>query len=459
METRPEKLDDLKQLNLAAAGYVPLPIQEQIHRASERVLLISGGEGSGKSLVTAAEIVSRLLTWQLVYLVGPQYAQAHKEIDYCYEMLARMEAATPAGFSRPRAGKATLTTRAGWRIETLSSEEGPKAVTGTGESPDILAMVEAGKQSYEIFLACRARVARSRGLLILSGTIEQSQRWYPELVNRWQADNPEGGRSFIIPTWANTALYPGGEADPEILALKATYPPDRFLERFGAVPCPPGDAVIKEFSFVDHVDERVEFDPAQSVELWIDPGYSGSHYAVEVVQFPSPRDVNVIDEIYADHSITQEIIDAARLKPWWNAVPKKADRRSAGVIDIAAKAHAAMPSVWQTWDAAGISLGMKSVEVEEGVAVHRAMLKPPAGGPPRLMFNPCCKGAFSEYASWKRRSVGDALLEPDTRNCDAMKALHYGLVDRFGVLGQEHIEAHAAPLAENAYDAEAFTIR
>jgi hypothetical protein len=452
-------LDDLKFANLAAAGYVPLPIQEQIHRANERVLLISGGEGSGKSLVTAAEIVSRHTMWRLVYLVGPQYAQAHKEIDYCYEMLMRIGAASPAGFSRPRAGKATLTTRDGARIETQSSEDGAKAVTGTGESPDILAMVEAGKQSYEIFLACRGRVARSRGLLILSGTIEQSERWYPELVNRWQTDNPEGGRSFIIPTWANTALYPGGEDDPEILALKATYPSDRYLERFGAVPCPPSDAVIKEFSFVDHVSERVQFDPSQSVELWIDPGYSGSHYAVEVVQFPSPRDVNIVDEIYADHSITQEIIDAARLKPWWNAVQKKSDRRSGGVIDIAAKAHAAMPSVWQTWDAAGVSLRMQRVEVEDGVAVHRAMLKPPEGGPPRLMFNPGCKGAFAEYGAWKRRNAGGALLEPDTRNCDAMKAIHYGLVDRFGVLGRDHAERRAIPVERDPFAADAFSMR
>jgi hypothetical protein len=407
------------------AGYSPLPAQAPIHLAHERILLISGGEGSGKSLVTAAEIVARFDRWKLAYVVGPKYESAHKEIDYCYEMLSKFRACEAGDYSRPKEGKAVLCVKGRGRIETLSSDEGPKAITGTGESPDILAMVEAGKQSYEIFLACRARVARSRGLLILSGTIEESERWYPELVKRWQSGNPEGARSFIVPTWSNSVLYPLGRDDPEIKALEATYPPDKFMERFGAVPCPPTDAVIKEFSF----------DANLPVELWIDPGYSGSHYAVEVVQFPNRRDVHVIDEIYADHAITREIIDAAKLKPWWRDVPKKLDRKSGGVIDIAAKAHAAMPSVWQTWDAEGVALRMKDVGVEDGVAVHRAMLKPPDGGVPRLLFNPACKGAFAEYNVWRRKRVGDAVLEPDNKHCDAMKALHYGLVDRFGVLG------------------------
>ncbi len=455
---------------MAWAAYHPLPRQEAIHQALERVLLISGGEGSGKSLVTAAEIVARYGLWHLVYIVAPKYDSAHKEIDYAFEMLSRFGAVAPGGFARPKTGKAVLTTEAGGRIETLSAQDGPQAITGTGESPDILAMVEAGKVGYDIYLACRARVARSRGLLILSGTIEESERWYPELIERWHSPNPEGARSFILPTWANTALYPGGENDPEILALRATFPPDKFQERFAAVPCRPSDVVIPEFSFAEHVQAWCAFDARAPVELWIDPGYAGSHYAVCAVQFDrrgTREIVKMIDELYLDHATTQEAIAAARQKAWWGNVPRRVDERgewkfrgTGGVIDIAAKAHAALPSVWEVWNEAGIALRTNRVEVAAGVELHRTFLKPPDDGEPRLYFNPACKGTFAEYTDWRRKRIGDGLYaEPSDKRCDAMKALQYGLYDRYGALGQRRQSKPVMVERDMYAEEEAFNLR
>src|SRR5512142_997586 len=95
-----QKLNDYKLTNLAAAQYQPLPAAAPIHKATERVLLISGGEGSGKSYLTAAEIVARYGLWRLVYIVGPKYDSAHKEIDYCYDYLSRFGAVSASGYAR-----------------------------------------------------------------------------------------------------------------------------------------------------------------------------------------------------------------------------------------------------------------------------------------------------------------------------------------------------------------------
>ncbi len=455
--------------------------RDRVHRFK----LLSGGEGAGKSLGAAFEVMSEFPTWKLVYIVGPRYEACKKEFDYIRHALMMLQAISPGMVSAPARGQRSLRTRKGQRVITLSAEEGPDAITGTGESPDIILMVEAGKQNYDIFLACRGRVARSRGLLILSGTIEASQRWYPELIARWQSDNTEDAKSFIVPTWNNLTLYPGGRRDPEILALERAFTPERFKERFGAEPCTPSDCVIPEFSFASHVTAACQFDARAPVELWIDPGYSGSHYAVEAVQFDrrGARDiVNVIDELYLDHATTQEAIAQASTRPWWANVPRT-DRRpagergvnerptadgeegprftgSGGVIDVAAKAHAAMPSVWQVWNEAGIALRTNRVEVAAGVELHRTFLKPPDGSPPRLMYNPACRGVFGEYNDWQRKKIGDGLFaEPSDKRCDAMKAIQYGLFDRYGALGTR-AERRVVMVERDIYaESDAFNIR
>lgn len=430
MKINPLKLAELKRINLDAAQYTPLEIQKPIIEYSKSPILVSGGEGSGKSHLTAALIAARYGLWQLVHLVTPKYDSAHKEADYLYAMLKQFGAV--ATYSKPRTGKLLLKTRDGAQVESISTEsEGARAVTGTGDSPDIIAMVEAGKQSYDVFLACLTRITRSHGLLILSGTIEEGERWYPELITRWQADNPEGGKTFIVPTWANTKLYPGGRDDPAIKMLEGTLTPEKFAERLAAVPCVASDLVIKEFSFLNHVRADVEYDPRRPTELWIDPGYSGSHYAVLVVQFPTPRDVWVVDEIYTDHATTQEVIAEAKNRDWWGYT-------LTGVGDIATKQHAAMPSVWEVWNDAGVPLRTNRVAIAEGIELHRTFLKPPDGSPARLLFNPKCRGVFSEYGAWKRKRITDLVYgEPSDKHCDALKAINYGLFDRFGALGEK----------------------
>jgi hypothetical protein len=405
----------------------------------ERVILISGGEGSGKSYVTAAEIVARYPLWKLCYVVGPKYEAAHKEVDYVYESLLKIGATRKDLYQRPSRGKIVLTTVDGAKVETLSAEDGSKAITGTGESPDILAMVEAGKQSYDIYLASRGRVARSRGLLILSGTIEASERWYPELVTRWlNGSNTENARSFILPTWSNTRLYPGGRNDPEIKALEATYPADQFKERFGAIPVPPATLVFKEFSHVEHIKSAPYWSGNQEwaqepVELAIDPGYAGA-YAVLAVQWIGDT-VWVIDEVYYQFRVAEDVIDECMARPWWKQV-------TGGVIDIAGRQHQGQESHVEIWgkrarkkDGLGLGLRSNKVKIAQGIQRHKTFLINPFGGQARLFHDPRCKHTIREYGLYKYREMVDGkpiAEEPIDADNHAMKALAYWLYDKFG---------------------------
>lgn len=437
--------------------YRPNTNQLPIHLDGHAIRLVSGGEGSGKSFLTAGEWIGYYPLMPLTYIVGPKYQSCYPEFDYISEHLVRMGRTSKKMISRPTQGAAMLITVDGNVVQTISSEDGTKAITGTGKSPDCILMVEAGKQSYDIFLACLRRVSRSRGMLFLSGTIEQSEPWYPDMVERWLVENPEGGAAFILPTWTNLALYPGGENDPEILRLKAILPPDVFNERLGGKPTPPAGLVLKEFGFPTHVSDLIKYVPGYPVEIWVDPGYSGtSMYAVEFTQVV-PRaetikllgrnssirlqeratieDVLVIDEIYRDRATTYEVIKQAKENQLWGHV-------RGGVGDTAIRQHAALPSHLEIWRSeAGIWLRNKKIAIDENVLRHRSFLSDPATGEPRMFFNPKVTGALREYRKWVRKPIGDTQYgDPSPYNCDALKALGYGLIDHFGYVERPKTE-------------------
>jgi hypothetical protein len=326
-----------------------------------------------------------------------------------------------------------LETIAGQVVESLSSEEGAKAITGTGESPELIAMVEAGKQSYEAFLACAARVNRVGGTLILSGTIEQSERWYPDLYEAYQAENPAGGVSFKLPTWCNTVRYPGGREDPKIKQLESLYPPDLFQERFGGEPCKPANLVLPEFTFATHVRPAPYWlgDSAWKdlpVEVWVDPGYAGA-YAVLAVQIKGDT-VWVVDEVYVRQGFASDVILACKARPWWPQV-------KGGVIDIAARQHQGMKSHVEVWrDEAGVMLNSVRVLVDDGIQRHRTFLRNPLTGEVRLWHDVRVKNSCAEYGLYKRNPDTGAVIDRDNH---AMKAISYGLVWHFG-LGDVMVE-------------------
>jgi hypothetical protein len=307
------------------------------------------------------------------------------------------------------------------------------------EAPDYVLMVEAAQQTEATFLRLRGRVAEKRGHMCLSGTFEGSLGWYPDYWRRWQHRNADGGISFSVPTWDNTVIYPGGENDPEILQLKATYPEALFQERFGAVPCPPSTLVFPEFKWEVHTRENIVPswpDFWGSIELAIDPGYANP-YAVLAVWRVGDM-VFVIDEIYKTHTLGESVVALAMEKPWWKYV-------SGGVIDVAGRAHDASKSQIEVWEeVAGLRLRSQFVHVSDGITRYKSFLQSPGFVSPnvvglrgaRIIFDQDnCPNSIAEHGKYKYREVRDdrpVTEEPVDRDNHAVKALWYYLVDVFG---------------------------
>jgi len=193
-----------------------------------------------------------------------------------------------------------------------------------------------------------------------------------------------------------------------------------------------------------HISE-LEYDPGSPVHLWMDPGYAGA-YAVEVVQVRGEQ-LCVIDEIDEQGLVTDEIIDIARSRPWWKDV-------HFGVIDIAGTQHQAMAAPTEVWlQQTGLYLSSQKIRINEGTERLKGWLKVDAKThAPRIVFSPKCKGVLSEFGAvaspidgqtrayrWKVDRDGNIVGDtPEDKNNHGVKALIYGLVDRFGYGYIEH---------------------
>jgi len=442
-EAEAKRFWDINQAKLfKILGYEPTTAEWAIHRFISRLKLIAGGIRGGKSLVNVRELVT---DWfcnidkpnKLYWLLGKDYEGTRGEWEHLVEDFKKlaMLASPPTKNIDP----GLMLLKDGTRIVTKSAMYPEKIAT---VAPDGILICEAAQVDYEIYLRAKERLAEKRGWLCMAGTFEGSLGWYPELFTRWQAYNEEGAKSFSLPTWSNTVIFPGGRQDPEIIRAELRETPERFAERYGGVPCPPTGRVIKEFSNEIHVG-HYPFDPELPVEIAVDPGWRWA-YAVVAIQKWGEQIV-LIDEIYVQGLGHKDVILMATKKPWWNAV-------IGGAIDIAATQHQGEEPVIDIWGAprgkggANIWLRTKKVtNVEDGIDLLRVYLKQhPVTGAPGILVNSSCKGFIAECGGGKSPidGMGMWMREPNTlkaidRNNHATKAVIYYLINKFGYLGRE----------------------
>jgi hypothetical protein len=416
-------------------GITPFPVQDEVLRCTKRIILLSGGEQVGKSVTAASYLLTRMPYGKLYWMVGADYEQSRREFQYIVDALTKVDAADERDISMPMRGAWQMKAMGG-RV-TIATKTAADIRKLAREAPDGILINEAAQVDYETYLKCLGRTSGRRGFLFLSGTLESSTDWYSEVMKRWQHPNAEDAASFVMPSWSNLVLYPGGRDDPEIKRMESLLPHDIFMMRFGAEPTPPTNLVLPEFSYKTHIPGDIEYDKDYPVQLWIDPGYSGSNYAIEVAQMVDEDEhfdgthVHVIDELYVKGGTTGLVIEDCRARDWWDGIARV-------VIDIAGTQHHATLSHAEIWHDAlsgKVPVMYEHIVVEDGVLRHRTFLQDPSSGKPRIFFNPICTGAIKEYGKWLRTNVTgltNQAAKPQIINCDAMKAINYGLICNFG---------------------------
>jgi len=446
-------------------GYKPTKEQEEAHfadlyDAEMREKWISGGEQSGKSFASAKETMSRCMvegpdtegTPSIWWLAGSDYNNAKKEFEYCMEDAIKLSLiwnkrehigySSNAGY-----GQCVLKLCNGAAIiKTISLKDLHRVGQ---ESPSGIVICEAAQVNWDAVQRCRTRVAAARGWLLYSGTIEGSLGWYAQKVTEYQASNPEGAKTFFMPSWSNIHRYPEGREDSQIKHYEEILPEDIFNERFAGKPCSPSNIILREFKPEAHIGDFA-FKSDLPVDLAVDPGgaFKSGAYAILVIQ-EWAGNIYVVDEIYLRGYVTEEIIDPIVLnKPWWKNV-------RGGVIDIAAKQHHTvglreMSSDTEIWQKkTGLHLRTNKIEEAGGIDRLRTFLKiDPVTNLPHLFVNRTCKGLISEAGGGKSpiENGGPWLRDKNTgkpmdKNNHAAKALYYWLVGKYG-----YIRVNRAPV-------------
>jgi hypothetical protein len=431
----------LRDYLYSKVGFEPTKEQVAILDSKYRFNLVAGGEQAGKSLIAAKYLLGRFAETErkgLYWLVAADYERTRAEFEYLVQDFATLQVLK---FASKRVDPGHIELTDGTRIETKSAKD-PRTLAM--RAPDGILGCEASQLDLDTFYRLRGRCAPKRGWMFLSGTFEGSLGWYPQMYTAWASGADEDARAYSLPSYTNTYLYPGGRDDPEIKKLREASSDDFYMERIEGKPSPPKGLVFPEFRPDMHIDE-VKYEKGEPVHIWMDPGYTGG-YAVEVVQVRGEQ-LCVIDEIYEQGLVTDEIIDIAKSREWWQDV-------KFGVIDIAGTQHQAMAAPTEVWlKETGLYLSSQKVRINEGTERLKGWLKiDPRTHAPRIVFSPNCHGILSEFGMapnpfdgqtkayrWKTDREGNIVGDvPEDKYNHGVKALIYGLVDRFGYGYMEH---------------------
>ena len=415
-------------------GFEPTEAQKPILESRKRFILVAGGEQAGKSMIASKYLLSRFAETPdpgLYWLVAADYERTRAEFEYLVEDFAKLGVLKE---SSKRVDPGRIVLADGTRIETKSAKD-PRTLAM--RAPNGIIGCEASQLDLETFFRLRGRCAPKRGWLFLGGTFEGSLGWYPQLFTSWQIPG-EDEQSFSLPSYTNQHLYPGGREDPEILKLEREASDSFFMERIAGIPSPPKGLVFPEFRADIHVGD-VEYEEGLPVHIWMDPGYAGA-YAIEAIQVVGDK-IMVIDEVYERGLVTEEMIDICKSRLWWKDV-------QFGVIDVAGYQHQAMPAPAEIWmKETGLYLSSEKVKINDGTERLKSFLKPdPVSKQPNIMINSKCLGVLSEFGvvpspfdgqtrtyRWKFDREGNVVGQtPEDKNNHGIKALIYGLVERYG---------------------------
>lgn len=403
-----------------------------------RICQILGGERGGKSLLAAFLLLISMRPDVAgeYWIVGPDYNQARPEFTYLYTWLN--DASLVAEVSMPASETSPWSMKTVWgaRIRTRSGGDIPKLASFSVHGA---IMAEAAQQIYEGYLKLLGRISETGGFLILAGTLEKGLPWYAQLYERWQGENLYNARSFSLPTWSNLEVYPGGRQDEKILQLESEFPADLFMERFGAVPQLKSGLVLDTFDMKAQV-KKLKVNKELPVELAIDPGQHT--YAVLFVQHEGMV-TNVLDRVYVHNQIVHDIIPQVQGNPLWKYV----DKADAGTIDNAGKQRHGNKSQVELWrEIAGVNLDSKYYELDRTIQVLKYRFGTTNSLHKPLVYFSDHMGAhlspdgramdvLAEPISWRWPDRGpnkNVPVKPVDKNNDAMKALGYNLLRRFG---------------------------
>lgn len=422
------------RISPATGGFSPHRMVRRLHNGPWRFVAEGGGLRGGKSLGSAAEGIAWLPHSELIWLAAETYDLTRQEFEYLAEGATSLDYIASMTMPKNKYQPCALETDWGCRVETRSLHDLGAAGQGASlvaRAPDLIIICEPGFAPPEALVQARERLTTNRGRLWMAGTFERANTWFVDAWNAWKRwPNIGMGKSLAVPSWLNTASFPGGKHDPEIEAIRASYPTLReFLVRWGGIPLASEALVMGAYwNEKVHVSESAVFQPLDKdnlrspVYLMIDPGFSGKSHYVVLAAHKFGSQLVVFDEVSVQSMVAEEVIDKCRTKPWWPHV-------AGGVIDPYAGVNhvyggLSPQEIWWRYGRVPLEAAPR-FEVEDVVSRLQHVMRDPVNARTHLVVSPACERLRWEMTHWRRIATREGLGKPQEGNCDAIKALAY----------------------------------
>ncbi len=292
----------------AAFGYAPREEDQWPSLLSPaRVVPVGGGEQGGKSINEGEYAAAASVSYadEIIWIVGPDYAQCKKEFEYALRALEKGKAVLKDSIWKPQEGGLKLKTITNTWLVTKTAEEVQKLA---GDAPILILMVEAGQQGFDVFEQLFGRTAPKGTQIRPSGTFEKASAWFDGLHRKGQVyPNDDDVQSFSVPSWNNKVFYPGGYDDPKMEKLRKHYTEREFLRRFAGKPPPMEGQVYLDYNPAVHNCAAFEIPSWYFRFRVLDAGISDQHpFCCLWVAVSEKRDVVVYRELHLkNHTIEQ----------------------------------------------------------------------------------------------------------------------------------------------------------
>lgn len=284
-------------------GYTPHPGQRLVHYDSTRHRVLSNGRRWGKSMFGGKEIESLafLRNWRgepmRGWIIGPEYTDAEKEFRVIYNTFKELgiDKISDKFLSNVENGNMRIATRWGFDLQCKSARH-PESLVGEGL--DFVLLAEAGRhRRYTFTEYVRPALSDKRGISMMSGVPEDANEtnllYWAYL--RGQNPNMSQWKSWQLPSWTNTAVFPGGRVDPEIIEAAEDLTKDEFDRQYGGQFIMKRGRVMKEFDDDLHVRD-LEYNRDWPVYMAVDFGYTNDWVCLFIQMDPFTKNVYVIKE-------------------------------------------------------------------------------------------------------------------------------------------------------------------
>lgn len=292
-----------KDLWFQETGYNPHPGQSLVHFDNTRHRVLSNGRRWGKSMFGGKEIETFAFVKNFLgqpmrgWIIGPEYPDAEKEFRIIYDTFKALDIDKVSSkfLNNVENGNMHIATSWGFDLQCRSARH-PESLVGEGL--DFVLLAEAGRHKKRTFTEyVRPALSDKRGLSMMSGVPEDANDtnllyWG---YKRGQDPKMTQWKSWQLPSWTNTAVFPGGRNDPEILEAEADLTEDEFQRQYG------GQFILKRGRVMKEWDNDVHIGDFSYNYDWplfaaVDFGYTNDWVWLWIQVDPFTRAVYVIGE-------------------------------------------------------------------------------------------------------------------------------------------------------------------